>query len=102
MRKTIEKNSSASSNYGLDAVEVEYDAVLDSKKRITIRGDHAGKHVHVKKFKNGVIVLEPRELVRPSTLSEKSLEMLYSSLENFDKGIVSEPIDLDADMELFQ
>ena len=41
---------------------MEYDAKIDSKKRITIRSAET-KHYHVKEYDNGVIILEPRYLV---------------------------------------
>ena len=43
----------------------EYDCVVDSKNRVTIRGNPKYKYYHVKVYKNGMIILEPRELVPP-------------------------------------
>ena len=48
----------------------EYDAKIDVKKRLTLRGAQYG-HYHVKEFQDGRIVLEPRELVRPFTVSRR-------------------------------
>jgi hypothetical protein len=48
----------------------------------------------VREYKNGRIVLEPRELVKPFTVSRRTLKMMDSSMANLKKGIVSEPIDL--------
>ena len=71
----------------------EYDTVLDSKKRMTIRGKVKYKNYHVKEFKNGIIVLEPRELKIPDDISENTLNMIYSSITNFKKGKVGKPLD---------
>ena len=43
----------------------EYDAPLDSKNRITVRGKPKYKHYHVSAYKDGKITLEPRVLVSP-------------------------------------
>ena len=50
----------------------EYDAKVDSKKRITLR-DAMYEYYHVEEFDDGRIVLKPRELVSPCQISEKSL-----------------------------
>ena len=74
-------------------VEKEYNVELDTKKRITIRGDVRAKNYHVKQFSNGIILMEPRELKLPDYISEESLQMLYKSLESIKKGIKGAPID---------
>jgi hypothetical protein len=71
----------------------EYDARVDVKKRLTLRGARYG-HYHVSEYKDGRIVLEPRELVKPFIVSKRTLKMMDSSMANFKKGIVSDPIDL--------
>lgn len=73
----------------------EYDAKIDVKKRLTLRGAQYG-HYHVKEFQDGRIVLEPRELVKPFTVSRRTLKMMDSSMANFKKGLAGEPIDLSA------
>jgi hypothetical protein len=50
----------------------EYDAKLDSRKRITIR-DAEYDHYHVREFEDGRIVLEPRVLVAPNPVTAKTL-----------------------------
>ncbi len=72
----------------------EYDITLDSKKRVTVRGDVEYSNYHVKKLKNGVIVMEPRELKIPDDISENTLKMIYSSVKNFNNN-KSKPIDFD-------
>ena len=71
----------------------EYDAKIDVKKRLTLRGA-AYAHYHVREYGDGRIILEPRELVKPFTVSRRTLKMMDSSMENLKKGRVSEPIDL--------
>lgn len=73
----------------------EYDARIDPKKRLTLRG--ANYHFyHVREFPNGRIVLEPRQLVAPFELSKKTLKTLDSSMANYKKGKASKVIDLSA------
>lgn len=40
------------------------------------------------------ILLEPREMVRPSEISERTLQMMDESIRNLHAGKVSAPIDL--------
>jgi hypothetical protein len=76
------------------AVVKEYDAHLDMKKRITLRGADA-EYYAVRLFDDGHILLEPRVLVPPDVVSKRTLRMLDRAAENFKRGKVSEPIDLD-------
>jgi hypothetical protein len=71
----------------------EYDAKIDVKRRLTLRGARYG-HYHVSEYKDGRIVLEPRELVKPFSISRRTLKMMDASVANFKKGMVSEPIEL--------
>ena len=71
----------------------EYDAKIDTKKRITLRGSEYD-YYHVIEFPNGKIELQPRVLVEPFEISEDTLRMMDSAMDNYKKGIVSEPIDL--------
>ena len=69
-----------------------YDAKIDSKKRITLR-NAMYEYYHVEEFDDGRIVLEPRELVPPFQISEKSLTMMDQAMDNLKKGIVSKEVD---------
>lgn len=80
---------------GIDTIDIEYDTVLDNRKRVTIRGNIDTSNYHIKKFNNGMIVMEPRELVRPKTISEDSLNMIYNSVKNFKAGRKGKPVDLE-------
>lgn len=73
----------------------EYDARIDLKKRVTIRGAHYD-HYHVTEFADGKIVLEPRELVVPFEVSRRSLAMMDAAMANYKAGGVSAPVDLSA------
>lgn len=70
-----------------------YVAHMDGKKRITIRGG-LYQYYDVKEYENGCIILEPRELTAPDTISARTLKSIDEAVENYKKGIVSEPIDL--------
>ena len=73
----------------------EYDAKVDVKRRVTLRGA-SFDHYHVKEYADGKIELEPRQLVAPFEVSRLSLRMMDQSMENFSKGEVSAPIILQA------
>lgn len=71
----------------------EYDARLDAKKRLTLRGV-LFDYYHVAEMNDGTIVLEPRELSAPFQVSANTLVMMDSAIDNMKKGIVSEALDL--------
>lgn len=48
---------------------------------------------HIKHYKNGSILLEPRVLVEPK-ISKETLEMIEESVDNYKKGEISKPIDV--------
>lgn len=70
-----------------------YTAHADSKKRITLRKSKF-KYYDVKEYDNGCLVLEPRELVKPKGISNQALRVMDESIDNFEKGKVSAPVDL--------
>lgn len=71
----------------------DYTAHIDSKKRITIRGALYSFY-NVKEYNNGCVLLEPRELTKPNSISAKTLKQMDKAIENFNLGNVSEEIDL--------
>ena len=75
------------------AIKGHYQAHLDSKKRLTLRGAKY-EYYEVREYDNGIILLEPRELVPPVELSKRTLQMMDESIRNLDAGNVSAPIDL--------
>ena len=70
-----------------------YDAHLDAKNRITVRGA-AYRNYNVRVFENGCIIMEPRILSVPEEISAKTLAEMDRAIENLKAGNVSEPIDL--------
>ena len=77
----------------MQAAVKQYDARMDSRKRITLR-NASFEYYHVEEFADGRILLEPRELVAPFQISENSLHMLDQSMQNLQQGKVSESVDL--------
>lgn len=76
----------------MEAVK-DYTVHIDSKKRITLRGA-AYQYYNVREYTNGCIILEPRELTVPDTISARTLRDMDMAIANFKKGNVSEVIDL--------
>lgn len=71
----------------------EYDAKLDARRRLTLRGGFF-EYYHVAEMEDGTIILEPRELTVPVRISEKTLRMMDGSVENLKRGEVSDAVDL--------
>ena len=59
----------------------EYDAKLDSKKRITLRGC-IFEYYHVKEKEDGTVLFEPRELKEEITSDEIDLFFLIGRKES--------------------
>ena len=76
----------------------EYDAKIDSKKRVTLRNT-SFEYYHVQEMDNGVIILEPRELTVPFQVSANTLSMMDESVNNLKKGKASAAIDFSASKE---
>ena len=64
-----------------------------SNKRITLRGA-AYQYYNVKEYGNGCIILEPRELAVPESISARTLADMDRAVNNFKRGDVSPAIDL--------
>ena len=71
----------------------EYDARVDAKKRVTLRGA-LFEYYHIAEMDNGTIILEPRELTPPFQVSELTLGMMDLAMANLKTGKVSKAIDL--------
>ena len=71
----------------------EYDAKLDSKKRLTLR-EAGDEYYHVSVLPDQRIVLEPRVLATPFEVSENTLKMMDRAVENMKNGKVSPTLDL--------
>ncbi len=77
----------------MEAVSRTYDAKVDSKRRITLRSARF-EYYNVKEYQDGSILLEPRELAVPFSVSENTLAMMDAAMKNVKGGNVSEPVDL--------
>jgi hypothetical protein len=74
----------------------QYDAELDDRKRITIKGSRFRKFV-VTHDRNGYIILQPRTtrpFKRLAIISVRTLAMMDAAMANFRKGKVSKAIEL--------
>ena len=71
----------------------EYDAKLDSKKRITLC-NAVFDYFHVSELEDGRIVLEPRELVKSFSVSANTLSRMDKAVENMKNNKVSGKLDL--------
>ena len=71
----------------------DYTVHIDDKKRVTLRGA-IYQYYNVKEYKNGCIILEPRELTVPDSISARTLEDMDRVVENFKMNKVSDPVDL--------
>lgn len=71
----------------------DYTVHIDSKKRITLRGA-LFQYYNVKEYDNGCIMLEPRELTVPESISARTLEDMDRAISNFKMGEVSPAVDL--------
>jgi hypothetical protein len=71
----------------------DYTVHIDNKKRITLRGAMF-QYYNVKEYDNGCIMLEPRELTVPESISARTLEDMDQAISNFKMGEVSPVVDL--------
>lgn len=71
----------------------EYDAKVDSKRRLTLKKG-AFEYYHVSEMADGRIILEPRELSVPFSVSKNTLNMMDEAIHNYKNGVVSDPVDL--------
>lgn len=58
----------------MEAVLREYDAHVDAKKRLALRSARF-EYYHVSELSDGRIILEPRELTAPMSVSADTLKM---------------------------
>ena len=70
-----------------------YDVHLDAKNRITLRGAGYANY-NVRMYENGCIILEPRIMTAPDTISARTLAEMDQAVANFRSGTVSAAIDL--------
>ncbi|MDA3950960.1 MAG: hypothetical protein PF508_17265 [Spirochaeta sp.] len=68
----------------------EYDARVDMKKRVTLRGTQY-RNYHVREYADGRIELLPQELI---DVSARTVEMMDRSINRLNAGTAGEPLDL--------
>ena len=85
----------------MEAIVKRYDAKLDNKKRLTIRGTKYDFY-YVQEFNDGTLVLKPRILVGPNELSKNTLRMMDKSIDNLKKGNASKSIDVDKYLKIVE
>jgi len=71
----------------------DYTVHIDSKKRITLRGA-LFQYYNVREYDNGCIILEPRELTVPDSISARTLADMDKAISNFKMGDASPAVDL--------
>ncbi|CAN2047437.1 conserved hypothetical protein [Candidatus Magnetomoraceae bacterium gMMP-1] len=85
----------------MEAIVKKYDAKLDNKKRLTIRGTKYNFY-HIQEFNDGTLVLKPRILVDPNEVSKNTLNMMDKSIDNLKKWNISKPIDIDKYLKIVE
>ena len=74
-------------------VSNEYDVKTDAKRRVTLRSARYS-YYHAREYEDGRIVLEPRELKEPDTVSALTLSHMDEAMGNIAAGNVGEEFDL--------
>ncbi len=71
----------------------EYDLKADSKRRVTLRSSEYTFY-HAREFEDGRILLEPRELRPPATISRRALGHMDEAMRRMRAGEVGDEFDL--------
>jgi hypothetical protein len=74
-------------------VTAEYDVKRDARKRVTLRSTRY-EYFHATEYADGSVMLEPRELRIPDSISRRTLEGMYAAVRNLDAGVVGDEFDL--------
>jgi hypothetical protein len=80
-------------------VIAEYDVKRDARKRVTLRATPYD-YYHAIEYADGSVVLEPRELRVPGSISRRTLDDIYEAVRNLDAGVVGEEFDLNEVQDL--
>jgi hypothetical protein len=75
-------------------VVAEYDVKRDDRKRITLRRPKF-EYYHAIEYADGRVLLEPRELRAPNTLSRRTWNDIEAGIQNLDQGQVGDEFELD-------
>jgi hypothetical protein len=71
----------------------EYELKADSKRRVTLRSSEY-TYYYAREFEDGRILLEPRELRPPATLSRTTLGHMDEAIRRMNAGDVGDEFDL--------
>jgi hypothetical protein len=74
-------------------VTAEYDVKRDTRKRVTLRSPRH-EYYHATEFADGTVMLKPRELRVPDSISRRTLEGIHAAVRNLDAGVVGDEFDL--------
>jgi len=72
----------------------EYDVKTDAKRRVTLR-TASYLYYRAREYEDGRIVLEPRELRAPESISRLTLGHMDDAMRNFAMGRVGDEFELD-------
>lgn len=75
-------------------VVAEYDVKRDDRKRITLRRPKF-EYYHAIEYADGRVLLEPRELRVPETISRRTLSGIDQGIHNLEQGVVGDEFELD-------
>ncbi len=75
-------------------VVAEYDVKRDDRKRITLRRPKF-EYYHATEYADGRVLLEPRELKAPDTLSRRTWNDIETGIYHLDQGQVGDEFKLD-------
>lgn len=75
-------------------VIAEYDVKRDDRKRITLRRSEF-EYYHATEYADGRVLLEPRELRIPDSISRRALNAMDEGMRNLERGEVGDEFELD-------
>ena len=82
-------------------VVAERDVRVDSKKRVTLTGAEY-EHYRMRRYDDGRILLEPRELRVPDSISRRTLSHVDDAMINLSAGVAGEEFDLEEVRDLIE
>jgi hypothetical protein len=75
-------------------VVAEYDVKRDDRKRITLRRPKF-EYYHATEYADGRVLLEPRELRAPDTVSRRTWNDIEAGIRNLDQGQAGDEFELE-------
>lgn len=78
----------------MEKVVAEYDVKRDDRKRITLRRPMF-EYYHAIEYADGRVLLEPRELRMPDTISRRTLMDMDAAMEHLRAGEAGDEFELD-------